>query len=321
MTQVILQPASGVHPTEHYRETIEKPVPLERIRPHISDELFVTLKGLYPEGRALVWGAIPGVQNTPKWDRMQTGAIVLFYKDKKFISSAQLTLKTRNSQLARELWKTRKGGETWELVFFLKDLHQENLPYTNLQKTIAFGPRLMLRALTVLDPARSETVLDRFTLRRSAVGLQAQNEILEAIEVARSASRGQGYAISKEQRRALELHAMNRAERVFRGRGYDVENVSSWSPYDLRCNQDRDVLYVEVKGTKTRGDEVLLTTNEVEFARRHKRQMVLFVVHSIQVTGDRQQPETSGGVIREVRPWDVDIGTLTPTGYSYSLEG
>ena len=106
MTQVILQPASGKHPTEHYRETIENSVPLVRIRPHISDELFASLQGLYPEGRALVWGAIPGEQNTPKWDRMQTGALVLFYKDKRFISSAQLTLKTRSSRLARELWRT-----------------------------------------------------------------------------------------------------------------------------------------------------------------------------------------------------------------------
>lgn len=40
-------------------------------------------------------------------------------------------------------------------------------------------------------------------------------------------------------------------------------------------------MYVEVKGTQTRGGEVIVTPNEVEFAQRNK--INLFVLHSANV--------------------------------------
>jgi hypothetical protein len=41
---------------------------------------------------------------------------------------------------------------------------------------------------------------------------------------------------------------------------------------------------VEVKGTQTSGREIILTSGEVEFARRRQGQMALFVLHSIQAS-------------------------------------
>src|SRR5262249_29632608 len=102
-----------------------------------------------------------------------------------------------------------------------------------------------------------------------------EGAIIEAIQNARARARGQGFSVSPEVRRAVERHAMQRAARHFRAEGFHVEELGK--PYDLHCTRGHEVLYVEVKGTTTNGEEVLLTPNEVDFARQNAARMVLFV--------------------------------------------
>src|SRR5262249_55328694 len=92
----------------------------------------------------------------------------------------------------------------------------------------------------------------------------------------------QGFLRSAELRRAVEKHAMKMARNHFESLGYTVAVLGK--PYDLRCSMDGQILYVEVKGTTTDGDGVLLTPNEVMFARGHKDQMALYIVHGIQTS-------------------------------------
>jgi hypothetical protein len=44
----------------------------------------------------------------------------------------------------------------------------------------------------------------------------------------------------------------------------------------LRCTKGIEVLHVEVKGTQTEGEEILLTPNEVAFVTSHRDTMELF---------------------------------------------
>jgi len=43
---------------------------------------------------------------------------------------------------------------------------------------------------------------------------------------------------------------------------------SKTKPYDLYCIRGAEVLHVEVKGTQTSGEDIILTAGEVEFATR-----------------------------------------------------
>jgi len=54
----------------------------------------------------------------------------------------------------------------------------------------------------------------------------------------------------------------------------------------LYCTRETEVLHVEVKGTQTSGEDIILTADEVEFARRHRSQMALLVWR-----GGRVRPE------------------------------
>ncbi len=148
-------------------------------------------------------------------------------------------------------------------------------------------------------------------------GGDVDEAVVEALE--QSQARGQGFLLDSKLRKALELYAMNAATRYFETDGYKCDDHSKTCSYDLRCRHGQEVLYVEVKGTQTDGGEIILTPGEVKFARSHKGQMALFILHSIQVAEGNDGFVLSGGERHVVLPWDVDLGTLVPASFKYGV--
>ena len=144
----------------------------------------------------------------------------------------------------------------------------------------------------------------------------ASAEVIELAE-ARREGKGQGFASSPAIRRAVEMLAVNKAVDHFKGLGFNVQVKGK--PYDLLCKTKSMTLHVEVKGTSTDGSAVLLTPNEVAFARTHKSDIALFVVSKIDIKLSTAGPTASGGEVAIKWPWDVDEGDLEPLGYSYTI--
>jgi Protein NO VEIN, C-terminal len=57
---------------------------------------------------------------------------------------------------------------------------------------------------------------------------------------------------------AIEAHAMNMAGEFY-GTAWAVQDVHGGESYDLICRRGDEVKHVEVKGTTTNGEEVILT--------------------------------------------------------------
>jgi hypothetical protein len=138
---------------------------------------------------------------------------------------------------------------------------------------------------------------------------------VEAAVMARA--RSQGFQVDSAVRQALEEHAMKRAEAHFLKLYSSVKRKGK--PYDLFCTKNASVLYVEVKGTQTEGAEILLTPNEVEFAKKHRGNIALFLVYNIEVSKKNGEIVTSGGATHIDLNWVIDEARLSPLGYSYSL--
>lgn len=152
-------------------------------------------------------------------------------------------------------------------------------------------------------------------VRGLAAELQDDDAVLTAVLEDVRQLRGQGFQVNPKARRAIEDFAVQRAKRYYEAQGYSVEVRGK--PYDLLCSKGSNALHVEVKGTTTLGEEILLTPNEVNFADEHSSSMALFIVSELQVSqGD--QPIVSGGTETEIRPWMIERGRLTPIGYSYA---
>lgn len=152
-----------------------------------------------------------------------------------------------------------------------------------------------------------------------APSVELDAEALE-LPVAADARRpsGQGFSADSKTRKAIELYAMDRAREYFQTQGFtSIEDVSSKRPFDLLARDGTREVCIEVKGTQSAGSSVLLTHGEVEFARRNKGRMVLYVLHSIEVLEGDGVPQ--GGVHTVLWPWDVDGGALAPIKYSYGL--
>jgi hypothetical protein len=76
---------------------------------------------------------------------------------------------------------------------------------------------------------------------------------------------------------------------------------------------------VEVKGTTTSGEMIILTKNEVELASRDSKNVALYVLSDIVVSRSNNQFVLSGGTERPYMPWQIVSSRLTPLAFKYVL--
>jgi len=142
--------------------------------------------------------------------------------------------------------------------------------------------------------------------------------IESAVETGANPQHGrQGFGLTSRERKRVEDRAMKVATAYLRQKGYDVEDVSSRNPFDLRATRGRKELKVEVKGTTGQGVEILLTKNEVELHRLCHPANMLIVVHSIALARHKSTPSATGGKIWKKSPWKIDDLRLKPIAFSY----
>ncbi len=146
----------------------------------------------------------------------------------------------------------------------------------------------------------------------------AEQEIEDIIESYRTNQSGQGFKITSELRKQIEEYSVSKAIKYFRKLKYSVKNVGGTKSYDLECLKNGNLLRVEVKGTQTFGESVILTPNEVRNAKKHKT--ALYVFHSIRADKDRKRYTLSGGKERVINPWEIKKqGRLKTLSYMYYL--
>ena len=127
----------------------------------------------------------------------------------------------------------------------------------------------------------------------------------------------QGRQINEKIRRLIELTAEDRAVDHYEENGWKVTRVGAQKlGYDLRCIRESAELHVEVKGTTSKGLEVVLTPNEVNHCRQYLH-MALVVVSQIEIREDEQLG--SKGAMKIIEPWIIDDSYLTPSQYSYRI--
>lgn len=131
---------------------------------------------------------------------------------------------------------------------------------------------------------------------------------------------GQGALSDTELRVALELYGMTKAQDHYKAEGWIVEDTSKTNPYDLLCTRAGASRRVEVKATTTAGEQVLVTSGEVNSARDASVETDLFIVRNIQVTRDAGKRVLSGGEVQVISPWRPLDEHLSPTQFRYRVE-
>lgn len=142
-----------------------------------------------------------------------------------------------------------------------------------------------------------------------------EDKLLEELET----SAAQGRILNQAARKVIENKAMNSAMKYFKSKGYDVENVSSKKCYDLECRKNSKKIFVEVKGSILPVDKIILTFNEVEFAKKNKGKMNLFLLHSIKLAKNKKKYKAVGGKEHIINNWNIESKNLKPIQYLYKL--
>lgn len=154
--------------------------------------------------------------------------------------------------------------------------------------------------------------------RVSDVERTAAESAESAIEA--GASDGQGFTSDPLVKKAVEDYAMRCATRYFEAMGFRVEDKSGNHPFDLLCEKDGKAVHVEVKGTRTMGEKVILTQGEVEHAQDPAHEMALYVQRNVKVKVMDGIASASGGTTDVKWPWILDPDRLRPITLFYSVE-
>ncbi|WP_280239645.1 MrcB family domain-containing protein [Nocardia abscessus] len=130
---------------------------------------------------------------------------------------------------------------------------------------------------------------------------------------------GQGFRLNQAEKVAIELRAVELATKYFEADGYKVTYTGAKEPFDLLATRGEETVYVEVKGTTSLGEQVILTYNEVEHHRDVYPDNALVVVHSISLDRSASPVVAAGGTISVNRPWKIDESDLRPISYQYNV--
>jgi hypothetical protein len=134
----------------------------------------------------------------------------------------------------------------------------------------------------------------------------------------RRISRGAGYASNPKDRVAIEDHSMQIAKSHYSDLGHEVDDTHIGNPFDLEIDAGTDDrFFVEVKGSRSDGEVVELTRNEVDHNRRSFPRTALFIVHGIKLRYEDGESVCEGGTVSITSPWSPDDADLTITKYRY----
>lgn len=147
----------------------------------------------------------------------------------------------------------------------------------------------------------------------TANDVQAEDSSFEANSAQQD---GQGRLPDSLLRKQIELYAMRLAADYYSREGWKVSDTSAHKPYDLLCRRDGRELRVEVKGTQSAGEAIMVTAGEVKSAR--EAATALFIVYGVTIES-REPLHLSGGSVRLIPKWYPQDDNLTPTAFTYRV--
>jgi hypothetical protein len=181
---LLYMPPGNAQAMVHYDDTIKQKVDLGRISKLISHDLKAKLLLVFGPNRIAVWGSQAGPRNRALFDRMSEGDDVLIVEGNSVRLIGKIAAKVQSAALSRELWKPvgNQADLPWELVYFIANARQLDLPFEEVRKLFGFETGFRLRGLAGIAPARLEAFYEKYDdLYSVLVRLQQGEPIAERV--------------------------------------------------------------------------------------------------------------------------------------------
>lgn len=186
--RIVMQPArrSEKDVEQHYQDTIVTPVVFDDHADLLDATAIDQLKQLFPEGRAQMWGVVPGKKNVnlSRINKMHPGDWVFFSGDKRLYFGGTIALMWRNKELATRLWGTDHNGSTWEYMYALSGTRGFDIPITEIRALLDWNPNRNIMGISVLSEAESDALQTLLTLDPATAALEPADTAQEEAAVA-----------------------------------------------------------------------------------------------------------------------------------------
>jgi len=158
---VAIQPAGNEFGRQHYVDTVENLVDLNKFSDFLGDDK-EDLFAISDNGKIALWGVTPGTNgvNVSKYDKLEPGDTVLFTRKGFVYASGTITHLFHNKQFAKQLWGLDDKEQTWEYMYSLGAIENHQIPYQALRDAIGSEEGDNFMGFRVLDGEKSDGALE-----------------------------------------------------------------------------------------------------------------------------------------------------------------
>lgn len=139
---------------------------------------------------------------------------------------------------------------------------------------------------------------------------------VEGLANPNKAGNRQGYGLTAEERKAIELRGMRVTAEFLKAKGYRITDTSAKKPFDFLAKKGDEEIKVEVKATTSPEiDAILMTKGEVDLHQNEAGFTALALVSAIQFSERGEDPQCTGGELEFIFPWDITEWALSPKAF------
>mgnify|MGYP000471627505 CR=1 FL=1 len=147
--------------------SIEGLIPVDLVSDALTDEEERKLWEIFPDGKIRIWGTTEA--NEAIWDSINTGDYVLFYKRGYYIFLAEIALKMNNKGLAEKVWGEYQAGETWNLIFFVKNVQPIQISREKLNKIAGYNENFVPRGFMRVNEEAAKKIIAEIIMKKTKI--------------------------------------------------------------------------------------------------------------------------------------------------------
>lgn len=161
---LLYMPPGNAQAMVHYEDTIKKKVDLNRLSRFITPQLRARLISIFGPHPIAVWGSEGGPRNRSAFERMQEGDDVLIVEGQSIKLLGKIAAKVESPALSLELWKSLRGESdtTWELIYFIANTRELDLPFAEFCRLLGYDPSYRLRGFATIASDKLERFYQQY---------------------------------------------------------------------------------------------------------------------------------------------------------------
>jgi hypothetical protein len=154
---LILQQVSSPYAKSNRAKTLDKPVALKFLKKHLTEDKFNELVQNFPDGKAYFWGV--KYERGHQIERM-FGALVLFRQSRQVFRIAAVATLLVSDELAEFLWGRDRDGETWGIIYAMKDIRDVKLGADEINEAIGRKHSDNWQGMTALEGEAAKAAIE-----------------------------------------------------------------------------------------------------------------------------------------------------------------